>query len=238
MPVALLLWLLPGTHGEREFFIAPQHSQRGVPADGRRVEQVQEVVVGVDGLPFQAGDDVARFYACSLGRAVRGDVPYAGPALELAACQAALHHHAEVGAAYPPLRYEREDDAAERAGDRDGEAYALRAADDGRVDADHAGRGVGQGTARVARVDRGVCLYHVLYKPAALAPDGTAEGTDHARRDAPLEAERIPDGDDELADYEVTGVAERGHCRLLLGVETDDGKIARRVVAKHLGGRR
>src|SRR5215208_3297163 len=238
MPVALLLWLLPGTHGEREFFVAPQHSQRGVPADGRRVEQVQEVVVGVDGLPFQAGDDVARFYACSLGRAVRGDVPYAGPALELAACQAALYHHAEVGAAHPPLRYEREDDAAERAGDRDGEAYALCAADDGRVDADHAGRGVGQGTARVAGVDGGVRLDHVLYEPAALSPDGTPQGADDARRNTPLEAQRVPDGHDELADHEVPGVAQRGHRRLLLRVEADDREIARWIVAEHLGRRR
>src|ERR671917_111248 len=183
--------LFSGPHSQREFPVTPQHAQRGVLADGRCVEQVEEIVVGVDWLPFHADDDVSGFNAGPLGRAVRGYVPHSGAALELAACLAALHDHPEVGAAHPSLRYEREDDAAERARDGDGEAYTLRAADDGRVDTDDPGRGVGQRTPRVARVDRRVGLDHVLYEPAALAPDGTPERADHPRSNAPLEAEGV-----------------------------------------------
>src|ERR671911_2884299 len=202
----LFRWLFSRSYGERQFLVAPQHAQRGVLADRRCVEQVQEVVVRADGLPFQADDHVSRFHAGPLGRTVRGYVPHACAALELAARLAALHHHPEVGAAHPSLRYEREDDAAERARDGDGEAYTLRAADDGRVDTDDPGRGVGQRAARVAGVDRRVGLDHVLYKPAALAPDGTPEGADDASGHAPLEAERVPYGDDELADHEIPRV--------------------------------
>src|SRR5829696_2504863 len=163
----------------------------------------------MDGLSFHADDDVSGFHAGPLGRAVRGYVPYACAALELAARLAALHDHPEVGAAHPPLRYEREDDAAERARDGDGEAYTLRAADDGRVDTDDPGRGVGQRAARVAGVDRCVGLDHVLYEPTALAPDRTPEGADHTRCDAPLETKRVPYRDDELADYQIPRIAQR-----------------------------
>ena len=38
-----------------------------------------------------------------------------------------------------------------------------------------------------------------------------------------------------LADYEITRVAKHGDRRLLLGVETDDGDIAWRIVAEHIG---
>src|SRR5215218_5035126 len=189
----------------------------------------------MDGLSFHADDDVSGFHAGSLGRAVRGYVPNACAALEFAARLAALHPHPEVGAAHPPLRYEREDDAAERARDGDGEAYALRAADDSRVDTDDPGRGVGQRAARVGRVDRRVGLDHVLYKPSALAPNGTPEGADDTSGHAPLEAERVPYSDDELADYEIPRVAQRGDRRLLLGLEAHDGEVARWIVAKHLG---
>src|SRR5918992_2635574 len=119
-------------------------------ADRRCVEQVEEIVVRSDGLSFEADNDVSRFQAGPLCRAVRGDAPHAGAALEFSACLAALHDHAEVGTAHPSLRYEREDHAAERARDGDGEAYALRAADDGRVDTNDPGRGIGQRAARVA----------------------------------------------------------------------------------------
>src|SRR5215210_1704227 len=226
--------LFSGPHHERQLPVAPQHAQPGVLADGRCVEQVKEIVVRVNGLPFQADDDVSRFHAGPLGRAVRSDVPHAGSALELAARLTALNHHPEVGAAHPPLRYEREDHATERARYGDGEAYTLRAADDGRVDADDPFRCVGQRALRLARFDPRVGLHHVLYKPAALTPDRTPEGADYPRRDAALEAERVPDRDDQLADYELPRVAQRGDRRLLLGVEADDGKIARRIVAEHL----
>src|SRR5215211_6941295 len=226
--------LFSGPHHERQLPVAPQHAQPGVLADGRCVQQVKEIVVRVDGLPFQADDDVSRFYAGPLCRAVRGDVPHAGTALELAARLAALHHHPEVGPAHPSLRYEREHHAAERARDGDGEAYTLRAADDRRVDAYYPCRCVGQRAARVAGVDRRVGLDHVLYEPAALTPDRTPEGAYHPCRDAPLEAKGVPDRDDELADYEIPRVSQRGDRGFLLGVEADDGEIARRIVAEDL----
>ena len=60
------------------------------------------------------------------------------------------------------------------------------------------------------------------------------EGADHPRSDAALEAEGVPDRDDELADYEIPRVAQRGDRRFFFGVEADDSEIARRIVAEHL----
>src|SRR5215211_287072 len=234
----LLFWLFPGTNGERQLLMAPKHAQRDILANRRFVEQVQEIVVRVDGLAFHADDDISGFHAGPLGRAIRGDVPHARSALEIATRLAALHHDPEVGAAHPPLRDEPKDDAAERARDGDGEAYSLRAADNGRVDADDPRRGVGQRTARVAGVDRRVGLDDVLYEPPALAPDRTPEGADNPRCNTPLEAKRVPDRDDELTDYEVPRVAQRCDRRLIFGVEADDGEIARRIVAENVGGYR
>jgi hypothetical protein len=71
-------------------------------------------------------------------------------------------------------------------------------AGDGRVDADDARLAVGQRAAGIARVDRGVGLDEILEAVAADA--GAAEGAHDAGRDRVLQAERVSDRDDEVAD--------------------------------------
>ncbi len=88
-------------------------------------------------------------------------------------------------------------------GDGQAEALADAGTDDGGVDADHPPGAVGQRPTRVARMEGGVGLDHLLDDPlvAAVAGDErAAEAADDAGADRPLVAERAPDGDHELAD--------------------------------------
>ena len=79
------------------------------------------------------------------------------------------------------------------------EADALRARDDGGVDADHlAGRG-DQRAARIAGIERRVGLDHVLDQPADLRAQRAAERRDDAGRHRGVEAERVADRDRDLA---------------------------------------
>ena len=110
---------------------------------------------------------------------------------------------ADVGAAEPALAHQRADDPPRRRVDRNGEAEPD--AGDGGVDPDDAARAVGERAARVARVERGVGLDHVLDDPRRRAGPGrqrAAERRDDTGRDRPGEAVRVPDRDDELADLE------------------------------------
>ena len=89
----------------------------------------------------------------------------------------------QVGAAHPAVGHQRPDDPAARVVDRHGEPEAP--ARDRGVDADDAGRGVGQRAAGVARVERGVGLDDVLdhpRRPPVAGGQRPAEPADHARR--------------------------------------------------------
>src|SRR5205807_113484 len=92
--------------------------------------------------------------------------------------------------------------------DRDGEAEPLGRPDDGRVDADHLTAAVHQRTAGIARVEGGIGLDDVIDEMAGYAAQRPAEGADHAGRDGGIETEWTADGDDELADADLAGVAE------------------------------
>ena len=65
-----------------------------------------------------------------------------------------------------------------------------------------------QRPARIAGVDRGVGLDHVADGDVARAEDLPAQGADDALGDRVIEAERIADGDDLLADLEIFGRAD------------------------------
>src|SRR5829696_10265529 len=80
-----------------------------------------------------------------------------------------------------------------------------------------------------------VLIPTTLPEASAFAPDRTPKGAHHPRRDAPLEPQRIADGDDELPDDEVPGLPECGRRGLLLGREAHHREVARRVVAEDLG---
>ena len=137
---------------------------------------------------------------------------------------------AEVRPTNPAIAHQRGEDRSCRGVDRHGQAEPD--AGNGRVDAHDASAGVGQRSARVARVERGIGLDDVLDEPrcAAIArPERPAERADDARRDRTAEAERVADGDHELADLEPAGVAEPSGRRVTFGA--DDGEIRERVTA-------
>ena len=95
---------------------------------------------------------------------------------------------------------EADPDAAARAA-----AVARR---DLRVDADHAPGGVEQRAARVAGVERGVGLDHVVDREAARRGQPPLQRRDDAGRQRALEPERVADRDRRVADLHRGGVAE------------------------------
>src|SRR5207248_10256889 len=90
--------------------------------------------------------------------------------------------------------------------DGDGEADAgrrARGADDGRVDADEPAAAIQERSARVARIDGRVGLDHAFQLAAVVAFDLPAQGADDAARERVIQAERIADGEDLLADQKL-----------------------------------
>ena len=67
---------------------------------------------------------------------------------------------------------------------------------------------VDQRPARVAGVERGVGLHHVVDQAPAGAAQRAAEGADDARRHRALEAVWVADGDRQLADADAPRIAE------------------------------
>ena len=91
----------------------------------------------------------------------------------------------EAAADASVLDQPRRDPAGSVAGD--GEADALRGADDGRVDADDLGARVDERAAGVARVEGGVSLDDIVDEPAGSAAQRAAEAADNAGGDRLLE---------------------------------------------------
>ena len=108
-----------------------------------------------------------------------------------------------------------------------------RARQDGAVDADELAPEVHQRAAGVARIDGGVGLDEVLV--AVRVDAGAPQAADDAGGDGVLQAERIADGDDEVADLELGGVAER-HLREAFRRNLEHGDVRRHVAADHRGG--
>ena len=78
-----------------------------------------------------------------------------------------------------------------------------------RVDADHVAAGVEQRPARVALVQRGVGLDHVVDRVAVRRADHALQRADDPGRDGAVVAERIADRDDRVAHVDGVRVAER-----------------------------
>ena len=101
-----------------------------------------------------------------------------------------------------------------------------------RVDADHVAAVVEQRAARVARVDRRVGLDHLVDREAVRRLDRAPEAGDDPLGGGAVEPERVADRDDEVADLDGARVGEsqRLHAsRHAIGVDRDDGEVARRV---------
>src|SRR4051794_38269845 len=125
--------------------------------------------------------------------------------------------------------------------DRDREADADVAAAaaarlDLRVDADHAPGGVEQRAAGVAGVDRRVGLDDAVDLEAVRRLDRALGGRHDARRERPLEAERVADRDRRVADLHAQRRAERQRVELArLGVDLEDREVGRLVAAQDRG---
>ena len=95
-------------------------------------------------------------------------------------------------------------------------------------------RRVGERAAGVAGVERGVGLDHVLDHPPGRAAAGRqrpAERADDARGHRARQPERVADRDDELADDEPVGVAERHRRRQRPETGAQHGEVRQRVGA-------
>src|SRR4051812_44236754 len=95
-----------------------------------------------------------------------------------------------------------------READADVAAVAARAGLDLARDADDLAGGVEERAAAVAVVDGGVGLYRVLDRPPVGRRDRAVKRADDARGDGVVEAERVSDGDDRVADLDRVGVTE------------------------------
>ena len=98
-------------------------------------------------------------------------------------------------------------------GNREADAFVAAAgAGDGRVDADHFAAQVEQRAAAVAGIDGGVGLQEVLILHAVVAQlqVAAALGADDAVGDGVAQAEGAADGQHEVADVELAGIAEPG----------------------------
>lgn len=116
---------------------------------------------------------------------------------------------------------------------RDGEAKPLGPSDNGRVDPDNLSSAGHERSTRVAGVQGGVRLNHVLDQAPFLTAERPAQSRDDPGSDSRIEAERVSDGHDQLPALENAGVAQRrnGHAARHLG--TQQSEVGVDVLAKH-----
>src|SRR5690606_3016340 len=214
---------------ERHGFTEPDE------ADG--VTQLRSVR---DLLAVHGDDDIADLDAGLLGRRTGLHFADEGPAIDAEAerlgqsWQHVLNTDADAAALHLAVLEELVDDLADhvaryREADTD---IAPRGRQDRAVDALQRAVESDQRAAGVTGIDRCVGLNEVL---VALDVDAAAaEGADDAGRRGLTETERIADGDDEVADVEIVGVAELELAQPF-GLDLEQRDVGRRVAADHLG---
>src|SRR5262249_43436973 len=141
---------------------------------------------------------------------------------------------AEVATPYPPIAGKRGKDSARRG--VDGHGKAETDAGDRGGDADQLRTPVRQSTARVAWIQGGVGLDDVLDVWLIRPPGGgqrTSEAADDARRHRPGIAERISNGDNELADAETVRVTNLDS-RQPRPLGPDQGQVGQRITPDQL----
>ena len=227
-----------------------EHRQGRPAPDGGLGQQAVEVVDAADGPVAERDDQVALADAVAGGRAPGLDPRHqdARPAWQtVGASQPARHRHAlagdaDVGPADAPVSHEP--GRHERGGvDRRWRSRCPAPGQDhGGVDADDLAAGVDQRAARVAGVERGVGLDHVVDQAAGARAERAAERADDAGGHRALEAERVADGDRELARRAAPAESPRRAAGRVGRVDAQDREVGVRVVADHArrrgGGRR
>jgi hypothetical protein len=108
---------------------------------------------------------------------------------------------------------------------RNGKTDALRAHDDGGVDADDFATRRNERAARIAGIERGIGLDHVLDQAPGARAQRAAERRDHAGCHRRFEAERIADRDNELSSMQSFGIAESRRWQMLRRRRAQQRKI-------------
>src|SRR5205823_866916 len=176
---ALLIAELGGNELELELAPLAQDPHRDAGADLLDHHQALDVVHVCHGMAIQLDDHVLRPQArCCRGGSLDDLNDFdAGLAPELSrearGQRPGSAREAEVGAAKAALRHQRADDLAGRL--VDGHRQPEPDARDCGVDADHAAGAVREGAARVAGVERGIGLDHVVDDAPALGRQRPAE---------------------------------------------------------------
>ncbi len=194
-----------------------------------------DVVVALDRIPADGGDDVAGFQPCLFSRRVGGHLTHIGAqrhAVILAVHRviARVKAHAHIGFARYIADVDQVVGNCLDVVDRDGKSEAFHAG--GRVfggdDADHLAHAVIDRAARVALVDGGVDLEHVD-SLALLRVDHTVQRTHMSGRHAEVQlAEGIADGIHRIADTQLVAVAQSGSAQPLR-VDLQDGDVVVRL---------
>ena len=218
----------------------PKHIHLERATDTVAIKRADQIVDAVDVYAVELDHDIAGQQAGLRCRPVGLDLRQQGAQLVFDAgdhrmpsrYRRRLARHADIGAPDIPVA----DDFGQHelrgvAGDR--KANALRAADDGGIDADHLGAGRHQRAAGVAGIERGVGLNDVFDRPATHRADRAAQRRHHARRHTRFEAERIADRDHQLAAAQVFGIAERSVTQIARAVGAEQCEIGVGIDAEH-----
>ena len=142
-----------------------------------------------------------------------------------------LRGDADIGPPHPAVPHQFAEHEIGRVR-RNREADALRAHDDRGVDADNLAVRGDQRTAGIAGIERGVGLDHVVDQPARARPQRAPERRDHAGSHRRFEAERIADGDHQLAALEQLGIAERRRRQRHRGVDAHQREVGVGIVCR------
>ena len=144
---------------------------------------------------------------------------------------------ANEGAPHLAVGEELSDDPFRRV-DGGGEADGLRAWNDGGVHAYDAGAAVEQRPARIARVQRRVGLNDVVDQPPGGRPQRTAQRRYHARGDAVRIAQRVADGNRDLAHAQACRIAQLRMRQCTARADSQQRKVGVRVFAHQFGAAR
>src|SRR2546425_1256189 len=246
---------------QRDAHVAPRaltrHGERDGGADTSRLEEVPDVVLRAYRLAIHGDDAIAQDHAARARQLRAGEPGLRGGAVGLHLGQRHAVRHAdglvealgdEGGAdarldgapSRDELRHEPRD-RVDRNREADPGRRPARAEDRG-ADADEPAAGVEQRAARVSGIDGGVGLDDVADAPPARRAQLAPERAHHPRGEGMVEAERVTDRVDVLADQQRARSAGRQrrqvlarradlqHGQVLLGCGADHARLPLRLV--------
>ena len=226
------------TYAHGKELAAADQPDFGVAPCGRFIQVFMQIVDAGQGRGVPLQHDVAALQGGFDARLNLADhdgtgVRVAAGALDTPVETDGLSRHAQTAAANAAIAHQLQGDV-ERGVYADGETDALGAAGHGGVDADDTAMTVDQGAAGIAGIERCVGLDNAVDQPAGIGAQGAAQGADDTGRDGRLIAQRIADGDDQLADAKRGRAAEVGVDQVAAG-DAQDGEVRFRIVADKAG---